>query len=170
MHIKLGIGENVVYASTGASESTKRESQHSFPCLGKSQQVLQQQSSPSCSLQPWNSGRTSMSSEPRDKSRHEPSPTASLPTRNGSSVRRACFQVSFILKYLIMCNRKKLLFAALVDRLPPESGILLQKRAPKARRTATGCRLANASSSTCDPAAGMVSIWTDFYMKRPLNL
>lgn len=35
MHIKLGIGEEVVYASTGTSESTKRESRHSNAPAGE---------------------------------------------------------------------------------------------------------------------------------------
>lgn len=45
------------------------------------------------------------------KSWHEQSLMTSLQVRNGSSVRTAWFQVSFIFKYLRACNRRKLFTA-----------------------------------------------------------
>lgn len=122
----------------------------------------------------------------KNKSWHEQSLMTSLQSRNGSSVRTAWFQVSFIFKYLNNKNKTKqkkratgrgsclLHFSCLDAAAAATSGdgrqefscrSLKQGFLKKQNKRLLCSELPTPASGTSrDPAVGMISIWTDFQM------
>lgn len=110
------------------------------------------------------------------KSWHEQSLLTSLRIRNGSSVRTAfyfLFQVTFIFKYLkkkkkVQTGERCLLHFAVVTPLFLEMSVRssLAEECVKSKVHSYCFRVTNTGSSTSrDPAVGMISIWTEFSMQ-----
>lgn len=103
------------------------------------------------------------------KSWHEQSLVTSLQIRNGSLVRTAWFQVNFIFKYLKKgtTETRCLLHLVVMTPLFLEMGVRssLAEECVKSKVNSYCFRVTNTSSSTSrDPAVGMISVWTEYSM------
>lgn len=94
--------------------------------------------------------------------------STSLQIRNGSSVRTAWFQVNFRLKIFQNIQQKKDVYC-IVDTTVSRDGrqeFSCRRACQKKSKVNSYClRVTNTGSSTShDPAEGMISVWTEFSM------